>query len=142
MERVQIEVEIQGDAWLLVCKPWPYKVGRRWLTRFVKILGGLAGGTRDVKDIGVDDLLDRIPETTLDALIDECEKQTACVGPDGKAVPFAKLSPLLATRYDITLRLVGEHLRLNFGPFFSSLGSVLADLTGAAAGADEEGGGI
>ena len=72
-----------------------------------------------------------------------CEEQTAVVGADGAAIPFAKLSPLLAGRYDVTLRLTAAHLRVTFGPFFASLGGVLSDLTGdSAAGEAATDGGI
>lgn len=122
-----IEIDLQGAVWTLQIKPWPYKVGRRWLTRLVRALGSVSGGAQ-TGDIGAQELLGAISETMLDELVEECEGQTVCVGPDKKAVAFAKLSPLLSGRYDVTLRIVVTHLKVTFGPFFASLGPVLSDL--------------
>lgn len=129
-----IKIELQGAEWVLQIKPWPYKKGRRWLTRFVKILGGVAlkVGNDASDDVGINELLEKLDEDMLEELLDECEGQTVCVGPNKKGVPFEKIEPLLRTRYDVTVRLTAAHLRVNFGPFFASLGSVLADLTGEA----------
>ena len=130
METETIDIDLNGNAWQLQINPWPYKSGQRWLIRFVKILGELAfnKGT----NVTVDELLSRVSDTVLAEFVDECERQTVCVGPERKAVAFEKITPLLRARYDITLRLAATHLRVTFGPFFASLGTVMGDLAGEA----------
>jgi len=134
-ETQSIEIELQGAPWVLQFKPWPYLVGRKWLTSLIRALGSVAGsGTGDITP---QQLIGAIPEDMLDRLVAECENQTVCVGPDGKAVPFKRLSPLLSGRYDITLRIVVLHLKVTFGPFLSSLGPVLSSLGVGEAAAED-----
>lgn len=136
------EIELQGAAWTLQVKEWPYEVGRPWLGRMVRVLGGLAATAPKAdatEHIAIGELLDKIDEDMLNELVDECERQTVCVGPDKKAVPFSKLRPLLRARYDVTIALVVRHVRVNFAPSFASLGSALTDLAGGAAAEEEAG---
>lgn len=148
-DRVHLDVELGGKAYRLIIKPWPYKIGRRWLTRLVKILGGLAarfheGGGSMSEGQAIEQLLEKMPDELLEELLDTCEEQTDAVPLEGerrgKAIPFGELTPLLARRYDLTLRIAAEHLRLSFGPFFGSLSSVLADLSGPLTTASNDGG--
>jgi len=125
MESVRIEADINGQGYQLVCKPWPYKVGRRWLTRLLAMMSpGLGAG--DV-DFAVSEILGQVTPELLEQLTDECERHTDAVPLEGgTAVPFAELTPLLRGRYDVTLRVVRTHVELQFTPFFASLPSVLA----------------
>ena len=134
MEPIRIDgVEIGGAPRQLVCKPWPYREGRRWLTRLLRVLGAQASAGGDVDVAG---LLEGLSDDFLDELLDTCERHTDVVtrtDAGATAQPFSAVTPLLAGRYEVTLQVARAHVELNFGPFFASLESVLAGLGGAGA---------
>lgn len=136
---VRFDVELAGKPRQVVCKPWPYRDGRRWLTRIVRVLGAQASKGGDVEIGG---LLEDLPDSFLDELLDACEAHTDIVTVDelGKpsAAPFASFAGVLAGRYEVTLRVLRSHVELNFAPFFASLAHELSDLRG---GAEKDGAG-
>lgn len=138
-EPVRFDVEIGGVTRTLVCKPWPYREGRQWLTRMLRLLAPLAesGG-----DVGIGGLFEQMTDDFMDGLLDACEQHTEIVTRDAtgaiQVAAFRDLAPTLAGRYDVTLRLARAHVEMNFGPFFASLGTELAGL-GASPRSGSEG---
>lgn len=133
MDPIRIDAEIAGRTYALMCKPWPYKIGRRWVARLVALLAPMAAGAEpESEGAALAALFERLDPAMLEELADAAEAHTDAIAldeagePAGKAQPLSKLAPLLAGRYDVTLRVVRCHVELQFAPFFASLRSELA----------------
>lgn len=126
----QMDIEVNGRAYRLVCTPWPYETGRNWAIRLVSVLGQAARMTHHARvDTGA--VLGGAGPEVLSAFVDQCEAHTTVVvldtldAPKPKVLDFKEFRPFLQARFDVTARLVRRHAEINFGPFFSSLSDVL-----------------
>ena len=113
-EPVRFDVEIGGVTRTLVCKPWPYREGRQWLTRMLRLLAPLAesGG-----DVGIGGLFEQMTDDFMDGLLDACEQHTEIVTRDsGRRVPRPRADAGRPLRRDAPprARSRGDELR----PFF------------------------
>ncbi len=129
----EFDVEIDGKPYRLTLNPWPYKDGLAWLARMTCMIGPAAtGGGDDV----VAEVLKALDEATLLKLADTCCHNTWATRTDGDGGEAVRLSGLTASmkdQYDITLRVMVNHVKARFGPSFASLAVAFGGPDGAGA---------
>jgi hypothetical protein len=121
-------LEIEGRTYEL--RPWTPADGEPMSFRLLKIAVGVGGAEDDVNSV-----LARVTEKDFADLRDLVVRYTDIVTRDpstGEELvrPLARHREELAGRYQDLLALVVAHLQHEFGPFFSSLPTVLGSVFG------------
>lgn len=121
-------IEIEGRVYEL--RPWTPADGELTAFRLLKIATG-----GDATDDGISGLLARVSDKDFADLRDLVVKYTDVVTRDqdtGEELvrPLAKNRTEIQGRYQDLLALVAGHVQHEFGPFFSSLPTVLGSAIG------------